>query len=100
MPPPWALSQTVPSGRLRPPRVQTQNFAINYVRLSGVSREFLSVISRQEFVLDAVRQGLPARFHDVFGDADRPPLLLVVTPLDPHAPLGRRPRPGDEHAHL
>src|SRR2546427_3621671 len=97
MPPPWALSQTVPSGRPRLPRVRTQNFAINYVRLSSVSREFLSVISRQEFVLDAVRQGLPARFHDVFGDPDRPPFFLVVTRLDQHAHLGGRPMAGCEH---
>src|SRR5205809_5787105 len=100
MPPPWALSQTVPSGRPRLPRVRTQNFAINYVRLSSVSREFLSVISRQEFVLDAVRQGLPARFHDVFGDPDRPPFFLVVTRLDQHAHLGGRPLARREHAHF
>src|SRR3990167_7312127 len=108
MPPPWARSQNIHLetglGGTGMPGI----FAINYVRLSFVSRKFMagrsgdgkSAFAREEFIFDAVRQRLPTGLHDIFRNPHRAPDLLMITRFEQHPYLCSSPLAGGQHPYL
>ena len=54
----------------------------------------------EKLVLNAIGQGLPGRFHDIFRHADGAPLVLMVSGFDQDTNLGLGPFIRSQHTHF